>query len=508
MSFIKKKEIKERKIGNFLYTPLQVTEAFNKIGETYDKKRASLFSAIVLLVAIILSFMFELNLVLILLVCGAYIICVPKLIFNQRKYSYEKRRFHDINSYMSQMTESFTYTNDVILSLQETASCFTSGRMNETLMEALEIIENGKADVRKAERDALLHVEEKYGCEKLKNLHSFFLSVEEHGGVYGKEFVILESAREIWKTAVENASQKMFWERNVGTGLYGGLLLVCIFMLNILRSANLDIKNSLFIQVINAILIIGFIVYYVFMDNRLCVSLLKPATVMSKERAYANFKYLQTYNSAIERGRYASIAIASLVVAVLLIIANPSLGTVAIGLCFIFVGFNIHKFIHVRTLRIMKAEIKRAFPKWLFDMMLLLQRETVEGAIEKSIASASPVLCGELMRIVNMLKETPHNPDAYMSFFKDYNIQEIDEVMRKFYSMAVGANRNKDVMDNLIETHMGNLANAEKRSLEIKSSVVSHTWIPLICVCGGMLLYFAMAVIISIGGIIDMIEMV
>ena len=67
--------------------------------------------------------------------------------FNQSKFAYETRRFNDVNSYMSQMAQSFIYTQDVIESLRETATCFSSGRMTETLNHAFLIIENGKSDI-------------------------------------------------------------------------------------------------------------------------------------------------------------------------------------------------------------------------------------------------------------------------------------------------------------------------------------------------------------------------
>ena len=135
-----------------------------------------------LLIALVLGFLFELNLVCLLLIVALYILCVPQILLNQEKFSYETRRFNEINSYMSQMAQSFIYTQNVIKSLEETASCFSTGPLHETLSEAFEILDEGKWDIRQAERDALSLIESRYNCEKLRSLHAFFLNAEELGG--------------------------------------------------------------------------------------------------------------------------------------------------------------------------------------------------------------------------------------------------------------------------------------------------------------------------------------
>jgi len=419
--------------------------------------------------------------VFLLIVAVVYALCVPQLVFNQKKYVYETNRFNDVNSYMSQMAQSFIYTKDVIQSLQETASCFSTGPMHDTLNHVFEILEAGKADIKQAEYDALTYIESRYDCEKLRNLHDFFLNAEKLGGECQKEFRILENMRTAWQGAVESIRIKRFWERNIGSIIYAFFLIICVIMLHIMRNSDLDIVNLLPTQIIDMAMLIGFVLYFVFMDNRLNKSLLTNAVVMSEERANAYFTYLENYNAKLEQRKYKSFAILSVVGAALLIYNKPSWVTLAISICLVFAGFNIHTIIHVDTVRTIKREIEKAFPRWLFDVMLLLQRECVEGAIEKSVDTAPPVLKAEIIRITSMLSEKPHDPDAYMSFLKGFNNQNINEIMHKLYSLAVGANRDSEVLDVVIEKNIKNLEKSEQDSMMLKDSIKSFTWIPFLC---------------------------
>ena len=494
-----------KKKETFLLTPLRATEALQMIGEDYDRKRASLYYGAVLLVAIVFGLLFELKLVFLLIVVVTYILCVPQLVYNQKKSAYEVQRFNDINSYMSQMAQSFIYTKDVIKSLEETATCFTSGHMHDTLMNAVQIIENGRSDIKQAEREALFYIESRYDCEKARNLHSFFLNAEELGGECTKEFKILESMRTAWQSVVEGIRLKKFWDRNISAIIYAFFLLICIIMLHIMRDANLNIVSFLPTQIIDTALLVGFIIFFVFMDNRLTKSLLINATVMSEKRAQAHFDYLESYDSKTEQKKYLSFSILTLVASAVFFYIKPSLATLAVCICLVFVGFNIHTIIHVKAVRTIKTEIEKAFPKWLFDVMLLLQRESVEGAIEKSIETAPPILKRDLKRIVAMLSVKPHDPDAYMSFLRDYNIQSVNEIMHKLYSLAVGANRDSEVLEVVMEKNIKNLEKAERDSLMLKDSMKSFTWIPFLAAGFGCIGYLVIAIMTSVSSIIDLI---
>ena len=490
----------------FLVSPLHATERLKEIGESYDKKAAKLYYIVLFFTSLVLGILFELNIVFLGIVILVYLLSVPQLVFNQKKFAYETQRFRDINSYMSQMAQSFMYTQDVIKSLEETVTCFSKGRMKTTLEYALEMIKEGKWDIRGVEEQALFYIESQYACEKLRSLHRFFRNVEEIGGECKKEFRILESSRTAWQGVVESIRLRRFWERNIGTLMYAFFLLVCIVMLHIMRDSNLDIMPMLYTQVVDLLLILGLLLYFVFMDNRLNKSLLLDVDMMSEQKANAYFEYLEHYDSKSERRKYTSFAILAVVFSGVMVYWNPTSITIVAAIGLIFISFNIHGIIHVDAVKTVRTEISKAFPKWLFDVMLHLQRESVEGAIEKSYETAPPILKRDLSRIIEMLSVKPHDPDAYMSFLRDYNIQSVNEIMHKLYSLAVGANRDGEVLEVVMEKAIQNLEKSERDGLIFKEQAKSFTWIPFLCTGFGCICYLVIAIMTTVNGIIELIR--
>ena len=482
----KKKE--KKKSSNFI-NPMRMTEALKEFGERLDRKSAFLFYGIMFLTAFYLGVFFELSPFFIAAVAVVYALCTPQLIYNQKKHAFETRRFQDVNAYMSQMAQTFADTQDVISSLQRTSRSFSSGRMCDTLKEAMDIIDNGMSDIRKAERDALMHIESRYNCEKVRNLHNFILSAEELGGECSTEFSILEKIRGAWKEAVVLYHSQIANKRNFGVIIYGILLLLCIFMLNVMRDADIDIISSGFIQFVNAVLISLFVIFFVVMDKRLNVSLLKDAKYMTEEKAEKLFSYVTGFDSKAERKKNIVYGVMAVIAAAGLVAVRRDLISFAVGVGIVFIGFNVHKITLILTVNELQSELRKAFPMWLFDIMLLIQRESVEGAIEKSVETAPPVMKNELRRICALLRAEPHNPDAYTSFFADFNNLDIEEAMRKLYALSIGNGGNGDVMSVIIETNMAVLEQAEKERLNIRGSINISSMVPVLIIGFGFLMY-------------------
>ena len=456
-------------------------------------------------VAVILGLLFELHFCLIIVIGIVYLLFAPQILFNHNKFVYETQRFRDANTYMSQMTQSFIRTRDVIASLRETTIYFSNGDMRETLAQALMIIEEGKSDIKQAEKEALGYIGKCYSCEKIHMLHRYFIHAEEIGGVCEKEFLILEKMRLMWEEVIEAGRLKRFWERNIGAILFLMFLSVAIIMLRIMRNSNLDIMGLLATQMVDVLLLVGFILYFIFMDNRLNKSLLMDLVFITDEKVKVYYEYLNNYNKVNERRKYRSIRILSVVGAILLVYVSSSWLMLIVAIGLVFVGCNIHKIVYVIAKANMKRETIKAFPMWLFDMILLLQRESVESAFEKSIETAPPVLKPEIKRMNKKLFFEPHDEEAYRSFLKDFGNQHIHETMQKLYSLAVGINHNENTLDVIIEENMSNLENAEREAILFRDTIKNGTWIPFICAGFGYLAYLVIAIMNSINQIIQLI---
>ena len=471
----------KRRKKSILYNPMELTEELKKLGESYDKKTAGLYYMAVLFVAAAFGFLFELGVLGIMATVLAYFFFVPQLIYNQRKHAYEQRRFADINSYMHQMIQSFTRTKKIRSSLYETRNTFTFGKMHDVLVDAIDIIENDRlpknadeqmrSDPRAATKEALKLIEQHYGCEKLRILHDFLIKAEERGGDCIAEFALLEKGREIWKSAVMKYHDTLKAQRNFGSGTYLFLMGICIFLMNYMESLGISIMGEMITQLVNMAVLILFIVFFVFMDKRLNTTLLKDPVIMSQKKVDTLFSYMQGFDSKKERRKYISVAILCCVLAGWIVLADISFTRIFIGAAIAVAGFNVHRMQLAYTVRQVKNEIEKEFPKWLFDMLLLLQRESVEGSIFLSVEKAPPILKGELQRISIGLQSSPHSADIYMSFLADFGSQGIEETMRTLYSLAVGTGGEKQkVMGVIIESNMIHLSRAEEQSLEERMS--------------------------------------
>lgn len=497
-------EERKKKEG-IIYSPMKMTEALKEMGESYTRKDAVLYYCALLLAAVILGLLFELKPLYLIIVGITYLAFVPQIIYNQKKQAYELRRFNDVNAYMSQMAQSFTSKKNILNTLDETGNTFSKGLMNDALMKAIDILVSS-SDVDTAKKEAFEHIERLYGCEKLKNLHAFLLMADNRGGDCEVEFTILETTRMAWEKAVNSYRKELLSVRNVCAGLYALMLGICVVIMNAFPE-DLSIIQLELIQVVNTVLLAVFIVFFVFLDTRINGSLLKDAKYMSKEMADNYFGTLQGVTSDKEKRKYVAYPIITAIAVIMIFIMNPTPIMAALGIVLVLVMANMQRIILKITLSSLKSEIMKAFPKWLFDIMLLMQRESVSSAILNSLETAPPVMQAELNRICNMIRRDPSDKDAYMSFFADFNMPMIETSMRKLYSLSVGTGGNGEVMRFIIETNMELLTEAEKKSIEMKADTSTmYQFVPMFITSIGMLIYCVALMLLSLSQIWSLFE--
>ena len=270
---------------------------------------------------------------------------------------------------------------------------------------------------------------------------------------------------------------------------------------------NLSIIRLTGIQLLNTVMLALFVVFFVVLDTKLNTSLLKEAIVMSKERATELFTDIQNYDQKVEKKKYLKVVVLSIICSVLLIVVKPTAFSFAMGIILTVVSLNFHKIILMLKIYEVKQEIQKEFPKWLFDVALLMQRNSVDGSIQKSREIASPVLSAEVKRIGDILEKRPADADAYMSFFADFNILMIENTMRSLRSLALGEKGSNEIMVELMETNLKRLEKAEKDSLSLKgdlSSVVELVPVGLITIgtigyCIGLLIVALKTVLTLVG---------
>lgn len=140
-------------------------------------------------------------------------------------------------------------------------------------------------------------------------------------------------------------------------------------------------------------------------------------------------------------------------------------------------------------------EIKYAFPNWLLDIVLLLQSENVQVALQKSREHVPGVLREELFDLTDRLELQPESSEPYHLFLKEFSIPEVHSAMGILYSLSIGNSGNADKqISELVEKNLELLDDTEKELLRNSSS--------------GMYLLFLLPVVVaSFKLIVDMVFM-
>lgn len=472
-----------------VYSPLKMTKELRELGEKDSRKIIVLTYVGVPLLVLLLGFMYQLKPGYIAAAAAYWILSVPQLIITGKRGQYELKRFEDANAYMVQVSQSFVSNKSIYRALLEARNTFPKGRMQDTISEALKYIdENMTADVRKAEGKALNMIEEAYDCEKMHQLHEFLMTAERRGGNCDVEFELLEKNRIIWEKTVMDYRGRLNFARIGVTVEFAMLIFICAFMLSKFPDY-ISINGSTVVQVLNTIQIICLGMIFKHVDRRLSDSLLQSQREMTKEKAHKAFAYVENYNPMQEFIKNVPFIAAAAVVGILIISISRNTVGVVIGILLICAALFKHTLTYSYTQYKIKTEIKNCFPRWLFDMILLLQNESVVMAIMKTEKNAPAVMQEELSRICKLLSKNPASADAFMSFFADYGISEIENTMRRLYSMSIGTG-SKGEMSVIIDSNMEMLSVMEKNALKNKGDMtVVYTYLPMIPVAVSLMGY-------------------
>lgn len=427
-------------------------------GEQFSKKELLGCYCGVFLITILLGVGMKLGIWYLLAGTLLSVLQVPGIYINYRKRVYEKRRFDNANAYMAHMVQTFAENGKILQSLKETRDIFARGTMRQSLTKAISHIENA-FDVELAEQEALGEITARYDCERIRTLHDFLLRAEQRGGSCAEEFRLLESIRQLWEQTVLKHNKALSMARNLVTFEYFLLVIVCIFMLYQFPK-ELAIIHLPLVQVLNTFLIVVFFFLFSRMDRKQSKGLLEDARRMSEQQAEKKLAYLRKFRKK-----------------------SPLFQTI---------GYWRYMIVRWQV----RTEIKQAFPCWLFDVLLLLQSENVSVALGKSAEKAPAILKGELKRLSRELEENPMSAEVFLSFLYEFQIPEVEGIMRKLYALSNGTGISQEVMNLIMNMNLSMLAETERQRLHMKGDLLSvYYMLPtlpiMICMVGyGVALMF------------------
>lgn len=492
----------KKKKRTWLLTPKKLKNELEAIGESCNKKEIIATGAALLGIGLLLMKLFALKIIFFVPIALCLLYVFPFVILNAKKRKYEKNRFQNAASYLSHMNQSFQDTKSILTSLKETERKYRDGKMRNTLRAAIDHIQKSK-NVRLGEQEALQMIEAEYDCRKMRTFHDFIVKAEAHGGECSKELKLLEKIKNEWVLAVENGYRTfcsniylMYFEAVI-------LLIICAFIQQRFPG-EFSVYRMRVVQIANTLLICLFIFLFKFFDRRSAKSLLADAKTMAEEeveKGYATIEKLDIKNN-LKRGLpYGLIFI---VLFGVLFFFTKSKAVLAIGLVIILIVSNIYNISYFAFYAQIKSELAAGVPEWVFDVVLLLQRENVQVAILKSIDNAPPVLKHELYSLQQKIIDAPADPNSYLTFLDRFEIDGVEDAMRTLYSISQGTGSAQNI-GTIAETNMRMLSEAEKRRIERDNAFSTvYIYFPILpcvfvlLVYGGALLYNVFTTVMSL----------
>lgn len=364
------------------------------------------------------------------------VLSVPFLLKNAGKRKKEQKRFSDASIYMNQMLYAFKRKPKVYDALRETFDIFPEGRMRETLERALRVYQEpgSSGDLN---RMALSMIEQDYPNDRLKRMHEYFCKVENIGGSYqsGIEAQIMD--RNQWIEGIEEHRANLMKYRNRVRLAVLAVTAVCgilPLLVERMEMFTMQMSDVPLYEAVTAVFLLLELFIYLKADGKLNVDWLDEHPGKQYDM---HEKYIRAVSYDAAKGFRASLLYASVpaVLTAVSLVLGFVPGTCVCGIFTVFMLFQ-HKIGHQLNVKQVKREIEKQFPTWLMEIVLRLQSGNVQVAIKESEETAPPVLKEAVHELVMQLEEKPESIEPYAVFLHGFKTPEIDETMKRFYSMS------------------------------------------------------------------------
>lgn len=443
---------------------------------------------IVYFLHVLLKLDWELTLILLLFM----LLMLP---LHQKRYRQSKEkqdRFFDVSMYLDTLLYAFVKEEKVDLAVRDVSLTLPESKIKRLAEHALEYMDMTFDEVEVLEM-ALCMIEKEYPCQRIKDVHQFMTHVEYYGGEIEKPVNLLLADKSRWeqrikRTIAERNKQMMDVILSVAASL-----LICGAMVY-LPIGSMDISKELVVQICALIVIVvdNFIIYHAL--NYINVDWIQLQLTEAEEYYVEKIEKYQQYDEKKEKKLSYFLGVVGIIATIgAFFIKNEWLTVVLMGLTLFF--FQQHKVGRRIAKKNLTKQIQYAFPNWLLDLVLLLQSENVQVALQKSKEHVPGVLRKELFLLTERLEMEPESSAPYHDFLKEFSIPEVHSAMGILYSISIGNSGNADKqISELVEKNLELLDHAEMELLRSSAS-------------GLYVLFLLPVVVASFKLIVDMIFM-
>lgn len=364
----------------------------------------------------------------------------------QQRAKHEKQRVQEVATYMDALLYAFLKEGKIDASIRDVWESLADGELRECVSAAMHHM-NMTFDESEVMARGLAMVEAKYPSKMIRNLHQFMLHVEDYGGERKQAIALLTMEKNMWEKRMDEAmakQRKMY--REVLLSIASSLL-ICGLILY-MPVNGIDISEKVLPQILTLVVIVLDDWILLRAQKYLAKDWVEEETKKKGKNYAESMQRWVNWNSHKEALQSFLWAILPAIATVLAILWHKKWG-IAIGILATLFACNQHRIGHYLEGKKLRKEIRRAFPNWLMDMVLLLQSENVQMALQKSRYRVPDVLKEELEMLLAKLDMNPENAKPYHEFLGAFHIPEVHSAMGMLYSISAGygGNQQQQLLD-------------------------------------------------------------
>lgn len=423
-------------------------------------------------ISLVILFFFHLILKMNWIITGIlavfFVLMIPVHRKKYDKMKIQQQRFFDASLYMDTLLYAFVKEGKIDAAVEDVEAALMDGPLKKVVSCALDHMRM-TFDETQVMADALALIEKEYSCKRISDIHNFMTHVEYYGGAIERPVNLLLEDKSRWESRTREAMQerKKMWTDIVLSVVVS--LAICGVVLY-LPVMNVDISHNILTQIITVIVIVLDEWILLKGQSYLAPDWLTMDEVGDDDYYGKKMQDYQSYDSAKDKGLSILLGAGAAVFTVACFLLWNQWAGLA-GLILTIVCLNQHRIGRSMAAKTLVKGIQCSFPGWLMDLVLLLQSENVQVALQKSRQQVPGILQMELDRLLDALEMNPESGRPYHEFLKDFELPEIHSAMSMLFSLSIGNSSNADKqVGELIARNQEMLDTAQQLRMKDKNS--------------------------------------
>lgn len=406
----------------------------------YIEPRTCAFAAVIMLFAVImLGKCLYLETRYIVIAAAAWMIGLPFFIRNLYAILYEQKRFREAKAYMENILFAFLKRQGKILTaLEDVLELYEPGRARSAIEDAITFIRRGSYDD-DLYKEALSGIEAIYGCDRMKSVHDYMISVEFSGGEFERQAELLIADNNEWEVQVLSLWQakKAKIMESYGAMLLGILCCVTVlFLQQKFLPEEMGIAKLLVTQLTSCALLVAELFLALLSQRKLKTDWLAKNQDKKAEEGKKDYAYIKQFHTKKERMESILFSAPFAVGAVICAVRFHNFYVTAGLILLAYLMLHQHRLNYKLAFSRAKEQVRAAFPIWVTKMTLLLQTNNVQVAIAKSIADAPEILVPELEKLTERIAKEGGDVRSYLSFLSEFEDPDIRTTMQILYAIS------------------------------------------------------------------------